>query len=53
MVCSVCLGSSSAEAGAAGGDLRSREIEKELQRDKQIYRSTHRLLLLGMIDVHF
>ncbi|GAV09412.1 hypothetical protein RvY_18959 [Ramazzottius varieornatus] len=47
MVCSVCLGSSSSEAEAAGGDVRSRQIEKELQRDKQIYRSTHRLLLLG------
>ena len=27
----------------------NRKIEKQLQKDKQAYRATHRLLLLGMI----
>ena len=45
-----CFGS-----GGGDGDLndkrerrrKHREIQKQIQQDKQIYRATHRLLLLG------
>lgn len=51
-----CLGNSKTE------DQRNEEkaqreankkIEKQLQKDKQIYRATHRLLLLGEFDFFF
>lgn len=50
-----CLGNSKTE------DQRNEEkaqreankkIERQLQKDKQIYRATHRLLLLGRWHVH-
>lgn len=46
-----CFGGSSSK-GDAEEDKRRKEankkIERQIQKDKQIYRATHRLLLLGL-----
>ena len=31
----------------------NKKIEKQLQKDKQLYRATHRLLLLGKLECHW
>mgnify|MGYP001507248169 FL=1 len=47
-----CFGGSGSKNDAEE-DKRRREankrIEKQIQKDKQIYRATHRLLLLGQV----
>lgn len=50
-----CFGSASSKQNSSGDDSddkvsqkkRSDAITKQLQKDKQVYRATHRLLLLG------
>lgn len=47
-----CFGSPGGKSGSEGDDLkkqkrRSDAITRQLQKDKQLYRATHRLLLLG------
>lgn len=54
-----CFGGSSSKNDAEEDKKRkeaNKRIEKQIQKDKQIYRATHRLLLLGKLDetnVHF
>lgn len=45
-----CFGGSSSKSDAEEDKRRkeaNKKIEKQIQKDKQIYRATHRLLLLG------
>lgn len=47
-----CFGSASSKPDASNEDTKSQKrrsdaITKQLQKDKQVYRATHRLLLLG------
>ena len=42
-----CLGGNSADAQNKEQRERSKEIEKQLMKDKAKYKATHRLLLLG------
>lgn len=45
-----CFGSANAKQDAdeyKKGKERSKEIERQINKDKQLYRATHRLLLLG------
>ncbi|GAB6030404.1 Guanine nucleotide-binding protein G(s) subunit alpha [Chamberlinius hualienensis] len=48
-----CFGSTDEKSGGDNGEDKKRrkeankKIEKQIQRDKQVYRATHRLLLLG------
>ncbi|CAG9124616.1 unnamed protein product [Plutella xylostella] len=47
-----CFGSPGGKSGGEGDDLKSQKrrsdaITRQLQKDKQLYRATHRLLLLG------
>ena len=42
-----CLGGSSAEAQSKEQKEKSKLIEKQLDKDRQKYKATHRLLLLG------
>ena len=48
-----CFGGSASKNDAEEDKRRkeaNKRIEKQIQKDKQIYRATHRLLLLGMAD---
>ena len=47
----MCNGSPSYDGETVEETARNREIEKELQKDKKTYRSTHRLLLLGSFSL--
>ncbi|KAF2897705.1 hypothetical protein ILUMI_08472 [Ignelater luminosus] len=47
-----CFGNRESQQAAGGDDSRSQkrisdQINRQLQKDKQVYRATHRLLLLG------
>lgn len=47
-----CFGSPGGKSGSEGDDIKSQKrrsdaITRQLQKDKQLYRATHRLLLLG------
>ena len=47
-----CFGGSSSKNDAEEGKRRkeaNKRIEKQIQKDKQVYRATHRLLLLGLL----
>lgn len=42
-----CFGNESSKAEQQALKNQHKKIEKQLKRDKQVYRATHRLLLLG------